>query len=181
MEEKEIIKKLVKVNKEYFNILVDNVKKRLYVISFSRLGNKADAEDAVQETLFEVYKNISKLKEYDKFNSWITKILINKCNTLFNKSKNDISIDSNDLDLYYYNPNNITNNIDLIDDKLDFFSLLKFLEIEDRTLLAMFYSDEYSSKEISSILNINESTIRSKIKRAREKLKNILERGEQCG
>ena len=75
MEEKEIIKKLVKGNKEYFNILVDNVKKRLYVISFSRLGNKADAEDAVQETLFEVYKNISKLKEYDKFNSWITMVL----------------------------------------------------------------------------------------------------------
>ena len=179
MEEKDIIIKLINGKKEYFNILVDKVKKRLYVIAYSRLQNKLDAEDAVQETLFEVYKNIKKLKEYEKFNSWITTILINKCNYIYRKNKRNLNTFKEQSYLYDYNQIQSDNVICDIENKLYFFNLLNCLELEDRTLIAMFYSDEYSSKEISNILNINENTIRSKLKRARDKIKYIIERGEE--
>ena len=62
MEEKEILKKLIsnkKNRKDYFYLLVDKIKKRLYVIAYSRLQNKSDTEDVIQETLFEIYKHIN--------------------------------------------------------------------------------------------------------------------------
>ena len=69
----------------------------------------------------------------------------------------------------------IDNEYEDIIDKLDFFKLIEALELEERTLLTMFYLEKYTTLEMSKILKINESTIRSKIKRARDKIK--LERG----
>ena len=180
MNEKEILKKLIsnkKNRKDYFYLLVDKIKKRLYVIAYSRLQNKSDTEDVIQETLFEIYKHINKLKDHEKFNSWITSILINKCNYIYKKNRKCIYLEENEIDTYYTSQNQI-NNINLINDKLDFYSLINCLPIEDRTLIAMFYSEEYTSKEISEILNINESTIRSRLKRSREKIKNYIKRSE---
>ena len=59
-----------------------------------------------------------------------------------------------------------------IEDKIDFFELLSDLNYEERTIMAMYYSEEYTTKEIADILKSNESTIRSKIQRAKQKIKN---------
>ena len=88
--------------------------------------------------------------------------MINKCNYIYKKNRKCIYLEENEIDTYYTSQNQI-NNINLINDKLDFYSLINCLPIEDRTLIAMFYSEEYTSKEISEILNINESTIRSRL------------------
>ena len=69
--------------------------------------------------------------------------------------------------------------IELADEhKVDFEILLKELKSEDRTILALYYGDNYTTKEISSILNKNENTIRSRIKRAKEQIKRKVEEGE---
>ena len=69
--------------------------------------------------------------------------------------------------------------IELADEhKVDFEILLQELKSEDRTILALYYGDNYTTKEISSILNKNENTIRSRIKRAKEQIKRKVEEGE---
>ena len=53
----------------------------------------------------------------------------------------------------------------------------KVMEIEEkyRMVIILYYEQEFSTREISKILNIPEGTVRSRLARAREKLKDILE------
>jgi len=135
-----------------------------------------DIKDALQETYLQVYKNLYQLKNIDKFNSWITSILINTCNLIlrkkgiFNLSYEEINAD-----------NFIETDDDFIevDSNIDFFEILESLDCGDKTLLTMYYSNEYTSKEMSEVLNINESTIRSRINRAKQKIKQNFNREDK--
>lgn len=56
--------------------------------------------------------------------------------------------------------------------------LTKFLNNEERTILTLFYVEGYSEKEIAKILDMNYATVRTKVKRAKEKITLNLEREE---
>lgn len=163
----EMIEKARKGDKEAFINLIKLVEKKLYVIARSRLNNEEDIKDAVQETIFLLYKNIAKLKDIQKFNGYMVKIMINSCNKIVIKKGKHISYDVVQNEEILIEKDKYED----IDKKLDFFTIISFLEVEERTLISMYYSDDYTTKEISEILKMNESTIRSKIKRIKEKLK----------
>lgn len=57
-----------------------------------------------------------------------------------------------------------------IDTNIDLFKLLECLDYDDRTLVAMYYCNEFTSKEISEILQVRYNTIRSRINRIKNKL-----------
>lgn len=58
-----------------------------------------------------------------------------------------------------------------VNDNIDFLKFIDFLNAEEKIIIAMYYSKNYTTREISNILKINESTIRSKILRAKAKIK----------
>ena len=62
--------------------------------------------------------------------------------------------------------------------KIDFFELVKNLNYEERILITLFYSEDLSIKEISNVMDIPQSTVTTKLSRARNKLKKFLEGGE---
>ena len=53
------------------------------------------------------------------------------------------------------------------------------METNERLIFTLFYSEDYTTKQISEMLKINENTIKSKIKRAKEKIQNYIERCER--
>lgn len=59
-----------------------------------------------------------------------------------------------------------------------FFSLLSMLHKDDRIIFQLYYGEEYTTKEISSILDLNENTVRSRIHRGKEQLRRQLQREE---
>ena len=58
-----------------------------------------------------------------------------------------------------------------LENELTFFDIINFLEIEDKTIITLYYLKEYTTKEISEMLNINESTLRSRISNIRSRIK----------
>lgn len=172
---KEFVCKFKKGDVSAFSILVNGIKKRLYVIAKARLKVDADVEDAMQEALIKVYDEISTLKDDSKFEAWATKILINECNKIIKKKRNNCSYE--DINAEYYLSEKEEENA--VNNSLDFFSIISSLDIEDRTIIAMYYTDEYTTKEIGNILNLNENTVKSKIKRAKETMKKIYDKEEK--
>lgn len=116
--------------------------------------------------MIETYKSIKKLNDPNKFKKWVIKILINKCNRIYRrKYKTDISIDE-------YNVETLTfNNIIDVENKLNFYDIIKILNYEERLIIILYYMEDYSVKEIKSILKMNENTINTHLYRARQKLK----------
>ena len=115
--------------------------------------------------------NLKKLKDPTKFNSWITSILLNNCKKIYSQKE------AKELELSYdeLEENNIhlkgDSEIKSLEENQSFFDIIDFLKPEDRTIISMFYLDGYTTREISVILKLNESTLRSRISSIKEKIR----------
>jgi RNA polymerase sigma-70 factor (ECF subfamily) len=58
---------------------IDALKNRLYRIAYLYLGNEQGAIEVVDETVYKALRSLSKLREEQFFNTWVTRILINEC------------------------------------------------------------------------------------------------------
>lgn len=165
----ELVQKSKDGDNNAFSELIINIEKELYLIAKSKLKDEDDIGDAMQETIFRSYKNIKKLKENKLFKSWIIKILINECNKIYKKKyKNTVSYEEKNLEKY------IMSNDD--NEQLEFELLIKDLKSDEQLILTLYYCSKYTTKEISKLLKIRESTIKSKIIRSKNKLKTKIEK-----
>ena len=156
-------------DKEAFTKLVLESKKELYKVARAKLSNMADIEDAIQETTIKAYLKIKSLKDNSKFKFWLFKILINECNKIYRKRKvQEVSIESIENSISSENAS-----------EKEYNELLNALKDDEKILVILFYSNGYTTKEISKILNKNENTIKTKLRRIREKLKEKLKSREE--
>ena len=167
----ELIKRAKEGDKDAFTQAVLLIKNNLYKIAKVRTSNEDDIQDIMQDTMIDAYKYIKKLKEQNKFKPWIIKILINNCNKYYKK----YYLQEN-YDLEFYKENiKYNNNEQLIEDTLNFYEMIKQLKYEERIIIVLYYGEKYTIKEISNILNVNENTIKTRLSRAKEKVKNTYE------
>lgn len=168
----ELIKEAKEGNKEAFTDLIYEMRHDLYKIARMRLSCDADIEDAVKETIIETFKSIKKLRKDEAFEKWIIKVLINKCNKIYRKKKKyNISYENLELDDFYV-PDNVNN----IEADMDFYYLLNGLNYNERIVIILFYIEDYSIKDIAKILKTNENTIKTRLRRAKGKIKDNYER-----
>lgn len=159
----ELVIKAKKGNKDAFTELIINIEDELYKIAKTRLINNEDIFDAIQETMISAFKSLHKLKNEKYFKTWIIKILINKCNDIYKTKKN----------MSYLNEEiRMENNYYLSNDNLNFEFIIKCLNYDERIAMTLYYLEEYTTKEISKILKTNENTIKTRIARAKTKIKN---------
>lgn len=162
---KELVEKAINGEEQAFTELILNYRQDLYKIALTRLHTEDDIEEAIQETMISAYKNMKSLKDTDKFKKWIIKILINKCNEIYRKRIFKF-VPFDEVDKYKI----IDNNTEL-DSELDFYSIINSLDKKERTVMVLYYSEKYTTKEIAQILDKNENTIKTILRRAKLKLK----------
>lgn len=157
---KKLILKAKNGDRNAFTTLILNIEEELYKIARTRLNNEDDILDVIQDTIISAYKSIKKLRKPELFKKWIIKILINKCNDQYRKKQ---FIELNE---------NIVGEIEIDSSKIDFDCLMKILNYDERIAMTLFYLEGYTTKEIGKLLKTNENTIKTRIKRAKEKIKN---------
>lgn len=140
-----------------------SIQKDLYCIAKMKINNENDIEDIIQETMLSAYTNLKKLKNNSFFKTWIIRILINKCNKFYKKKNLKSLDDKQEINIIS------TKEIDL--STIEFENFISFLTEEERTILTLYYSLSYTTKEIAQILQKREGTICSKISRAKTKIK----------
>lgn len=140
-----------------------SIQKDLYCIAKMKINNENDIEDIIQETMLSAYTNLKKLKNNSFFKTWIIRILINKCNKFYKKKNLKSLDDKQEINIIS------TKEIDL--STIEFENFISFLTEEERTILTLYYSLSYTTKEIAQILQKREGTICSKISRAKVKIK----------
>lgn len=167
----ELVEKAKSNDEKAFDEIITLTKKEMYLIAKARLKNDEDIADVIQETILLCYKNIKKLKNNSYFKTWIIKILINECNKIYRKKgKNDISFEDKEMENY------IKSNEEEIP---EFDTLINKLNDDEKLILTLYYYSGYTTKEISKIIKKNEGTIRSKISRAKDKLRKQYMKGER--
>ncbi len=135
-------------------------------LAYSYLHNMSDAEDILQESLIQFLKTQPELTDPVKEKAWMLRVA-------GNLSKNRIK----------YNKLRLTDELqeslasDQRDDLSYVWEAVKQLPDKYREVVHLFYYEGYATKEIADILGRNESTVRSDLKRGRERLRQILEEG----
>ena len=148
----------------------------LYKIAKARLKNDDDVFDVIQETMIIAYKTLKNLKEPLCFKVWLIKILVSKSNDVYKKKNKRNVISLEEIENFC---ENVSLDIDSIETKLDFNFICKHLKYEERIIIALFYMERFTDKEIGEILKLKENTIKTKRTRAIQEIKKILERGEK--
>ncbi len=156
-----LIKKAKKGNEEAFFKLIEDNKVSLYKAAKAILNNDDDIADAIQETVIAAYKNIKSLKNDAYFKTWLTKILINKCKDIIAKNKDVIALDD-------YLEEGYTQEFL---SKFEIEDMLTNLSKEQKLVISLYYISQFNTREISEILKESEGTIKSRLSRARNKIR----------
>ncbi len=149
------------MTEEKFIHAVKRNSQRLFVIAFSYLKNKHDAEDALQNTFLKLWKSKIEFNDDLGIDKWLTKVLVNDCKNFFNLSfRQNKSIeevyDVSTFDKYF--------NVDL-------YNAVMSLNKKERLCMILFYYDDLTISDVSKVTGIKESTVKSLLKRSRNKLK----------
>ncbi|MDD2426735.1 MAG: sigma-70 family RNA polymerase sigma factor [Eubacteriales bacterium] len=148
---------------EEFEELVIKHENRLYRTALAIAGNRADAEDIVQEAFLRAYEKSPCFESEEHAKAWLIRVTINLCYSHLRspwRRKTTTLLDSY--------PASDPKQDELIKEVMK-------LPYKYRTVIHLFYYEGYSIKEISELNGQRESTIRSQLTRARQKLKVLLE------
>ncbi len=151
--------------------LMLNIRNDLYKICKIHLIDDNEIDDVIQETIIQTYKNIKKLHNPSKFKAWIITILINNCNKVYREKQKIQKLNSNNYFTNIINSLTSKNDIENIEDSINFYQLLKILDYEEKMIIILYYSERFTFREISKMLKINENTVKTKLYRAKEKIK----------
>jgi RNA polymerase sigma-70 factor (ECF subfamily) len=149
-----------------FNELYKSVERRLYLTAIVILKNPDDAQDAVQETAFIVFKNLNKLKNKDFFKTWATRILINNCKKIYKKNKNYSNYKTVDFATNFVNP---------YEDEMCLFEALEKLDEKRRIIIILRFFNGMEIKNIAEVLKIPQSTVKTRLYSALNILKEFME------
>ena len=151
--------------KNWFCDNIKNLENGMYRLSYSILKNEEDAQDAVQEAIYNAYKKLETLKDKRKFKSWIYKIVTNTSFEILRNKKNYIDIEQENI---------AAEKID-IDTNLTLWKAVQGLEQPYRTTITLFYYEDMSIKEISEITGSKVDDIKKQLSRGRDKIKEVID------
>jgi RNA polymerase sigma factor (sigma-70 family) len=142
--------------------------KAMYNLAYRILNNREDAEDILQETFTECFRNLETFRFESTFGAWLKKITVNKCLNQIKKRKTVLVFVEDLPDKTYEEDTEIEY------DTRKIFRGIENLPDGYRIILTLYLLEGYDHTEIAQILGISESTSKSQYSRAKEKLREII-------
>ena len=138
--------------------LVNMYANNVYKIAVSYCNNRSDAEDIVQNVFIKLLKSKEKFKDDEHVKRWLIRVAINE-------SKNIVPLEDSEP---------IINTRDKSDEKAVLLGAVMKLKEKNRIVVQLYYYEGYSVKEIAEILRIKETTVQTRLMRARNALREIV-------
>lgn len=173
----EIINSCLTGNEYSYKDLYDQTNKLAFYHAQIFLKDRDDIMNAVQTSYVKIFKNLNTLEKPESFNSWLKTIVRNTCVDIIRKNKDlsfsDITYDDAiDFEVEDQSPDSRPDVVAVEQDIKDLlYKILYKLPEDQRICVSMFYFDQMTTKEIAEELNINENSVKSRLKYAREKIK----------
>lgn len=156
--------------KQALGLLVNRYHQKLCRHSFGYTHDIDASKDIVQDCWSTIIHKLDSLKEPNRFGSWAFRIVTRRSLDFVRKKKREIEKVNSYPDLQNEDD---TKSID--ESAIQTLQLMiRVLPEDQQVVLRLFYTEEYSLKEIAEILEISIGTVKSRLFHAREKLKTIL-------
>lgn len=151
---------------EAFFQLISSFKEQLYRIAYSYLKNEAEALEAIQETTCRAYQSLHKLKDTSYFKTWLIRILINYCIDEQKRKNRQVILSDQEE----------PQQEGLVEDQISIEAALQKIDARYRTVIRLKYFEDMTVKEIASVINCPEGTVKTRLHRGLEHLRGLLNR-----
>ena len=132
--------------------------------------NREDAEDMLQEGFIKVFTQIHTFQNRGAFEGWIRRIIVHTCINILKKNKKF----NESVDIEHAAEASVRESVPGIMQAKQVVECIRLLPLGYRTVLNLYAIEGYSHREISEVLDIEESTSRSQYTRAKNMLEQIL-------
>lgn len=160
-----LIRKAKKGDKDAFCRLMDEQMQSMYKIAISYVKNDEDAADAIQDTILSCYENLKSLKYNRHFKTWMIRILINKCKDILQRKNRMICTDEMP-EMPFHEAEYAS---------AEWAQMLEPLDEKYRMIVLLYYMEGFNTREISEILDMKESTVKSRLQRGRKQIAKMYE------
>lgn len=155
-----LVKKAMQKDADAFTTLMRGQMQNMYKTARALLYSDEDIADAIQDTILTCWEKLTQLQEPKYFRTWMTRILINKCNDILRKQQRMVLVETLPE----------TPAPDLGFANLEWEQVLNRLKPRDRIVVILYYVEGFKTSEIAQMLDIAESTVRNRLARSRGQL-----------
>lgn len=164
MKNEELIANFLEGDISAFNVLVRKHQAQLFNFLLKYIGDREVAADIMQQTFVLVYKKLKKLKDRDKFKSWLYSIAVNQSKNYFRKKKEVSFSEMSTVDDFEYNPGKEQQfNTNEQSSNLIIKQALQSIPREQRVVIIMKQYHNLKFTEIASILNEPVNTVKARM------------------
>jgi RNA polymerase sigma-70 factor (ECF subfamily) len=176
MKEKELINRIRSGDREAFNLLVIDLLPTAYKTAYLILRSKEHAEDAMQNALEGAYISIMKHKDITNFKAWFFRIVYSRSIDIYRQNIRLFLIDIDDsneaqIKIKADSAQKVVINTE---NKMEMITYIMKLKREQSLPLFLHYYEDLTIKDISVILNENINTVKTRLKRGRQNLAEII-------
>ncbi|MCY3742393.1 MAG: sigma-70 family RNA polymerase sigma factor [Candidatus Poribacteria bacterium] len=179
-DDAELIQRVLEGDDDAFSVLVRKYQKQVHALAWRKIGDFHTAEEITQDTFLKAYKKLATLKEPQRFDSWLYVIAANRCSSWLRKKRvwtqpleeleetDNAHVQTGTYSGYVAAENERTTaeaQRDVVK------KLLARLQESERTVITLHYFGEMSCTEISAFLGVSANTIKSRLRRAQQRLK----------
>ena len=165
---KEYLKMKTKTNRDYVTKFIIENREGYYRLAYTYVKNQQDALDIVQEAICKALESQHKLKNPDGIKSWFYKIVVHTALDFLRKSNKIVLTEDEILEDIGGSSSDNYEDTDLM-------SALDRLSDENKTIVVLRYFEAMKLQDIASIMNIPESTVKTKLYSSLKKLRIELE------
>ena len=174
----ELIHSILSGDENAFGILVKKYQKSVHALAWRKVGDFHIAEEITQDTFLQAHKKLASLKNPNQFAGWLYVIADRLCRAWFRKRQLPTqSLEATDAETLeetdYANYTREQREGTAVAHRRRIVQkLMEKLPESERTVMVLYYLGEMSGKEISKFLGVSPNTVRSRLQRARKRLKN---------
>lgn len=175
------IEQVMKGKSHAYGYIVDRHKDKAYNLAFRICGNNEEAEEIAQDSFMKAYRSLKGFKMKSSFSTWLFRIVYNTAISHVRiRKKGILSLEDFPADATDFIGTNTSEEEaeNEYRNSLVNFALHKISE-EERGLISLYYYDDMSTDEISSVTGISKSNIKVKLYRARQKMSETIEKVEK--
>jgi len=175
----ELIEQTLAGNQSAYADLVKRHQRFVFTLALRFAKTREDAEEIAQDCFIKAYRSLNSFQRQSKFTTWLYSIVYTTAMTALRKKR--VDTDSIDDENTYIQIENQTGGYDVnnVENKSRSYYLnqaIAQLLPDDATIITLFYNGEQSLEEIGQTMGIEPNTVKVKLFRARQRLKEKLER-----
>ena len=148
---------------------VEQQRDKLYRIAFCYVKNQQDALDIVGEAVFRGLLRLGQLRKQEQFEPWLHRIVVNASLDFLRHRKHDSDCAKEDLQELPAEKTRLPQ-----EEQIDLYEALDSLPPEERSYIILRFFEELSFREMAEILQLPETTVKSRVYRILQKLRKQL-------